>query len=436
MLADGRTATLRGNYAAGSEGYFQAARGFVVNRIGTNQVFIGPRSFGETDLVNAISFRPTNEFLSQYYIAHRAHAHWNGATPLEPDKLFTHPPVLEWGELIIDAIDGNRLIMCEFDHDNMKVTLGTSISGRSDAQGVETTEQRFTRIDYTDPVPLTTMLVDLMTIANFYSFVVGEVVTPTEVSIESGHEEAPVGRPRFEFRTRFRRPGANLHPREARRCLISHPEDGDNYTRSLRLWVERREEWGQSYFFGSESLAQQKQITRHRYLDAAGWFESIPTFYLQSEPSISRQILGALTAAAKTLLNAKGVDVSENRLRDVLAMLRTPPLGARLRAAMAHIRARFGDAALPPRAEDLIPRMSGLRGRLAHGENPLSSHEAGEMHELTFLFETVCWFLTLSALPWNPDRLDRAHGHPMQFYRMNLFGLAKIRAAAASPQST
>jgi hypothetical protein len=429
-LVNGKIATLKGNYPAGHRGHLGADRAFVLSRIGSNQVLVGSRPFDDADLVDAISFQPTNELLAQYYVAHRAHVHVSKGRPLDVDQLFS--PSGAWGEIVIDAIDGNRLTMCEFEEGHLKIALRILISELSDAQGTRSQETRLTRIEYGEPVNLNVALRDIMSVINFFSFVVGEVINPTSLQIESGSQDGMGLRPTFEFHSSFRQAGARIDPEEARRCLISQPVDDVAYTQSLRVWMERHEEWGQSYYLGSESLSRQNEISRHRYLDAVGWFESIPLFYQDLRPSISSEIIREAAKAAREVFHTSGVDVSESRLRHLLAPLNAQSLAMRLRAAMAHIRSRFGDTALPPGAEGLISGMSGLRGRLAHGENPLSPDDGMQIYELTLLVETVCRFLTLSALPWSVGRLDRAHGHPMKLARLNLFHFEKTRTAAGA----
>jgi hypothetical protein len=425
-LSNQQTATLRGNYPAGSRGHFGPDSAFVLSHIGANQVFVGPRAFGDGDLVDAISFRPTNEMLAQFYRAHRGHVRVDRAKPLEIDRLFSFSA--DWGEVVIDAVDGKRLTMCEFEQDNIRLALRISLWESSDAQGTKTQEARLTNISYNAPVTLDIALRDVMTIANFFSFVVGEVVVPTDIKIESGPENDFKLRPEFDLHIGFLQAGRVLDPSEAHRCLISEPIDGVGYERSLRAWMQRRGEWAQSYYLGSESLLRQNVISRHRYLDAVGWFESIPPFYQKTTPSMSREIICDVASAACEIFRTKGENVSESRLRDLLAPLYVQSLAMRLRAALAHLRTRFGRMVLPPGTETLISKITGLRGRLAHGENPLSSYEARDMHELILLVEAICGFLTLSELPWDLARLDRAQGHPMQRARVILFEFAKTRA--------
>src|SRR6266446_228123 len=66
-LANGRSATLSGNYYAGYNAQIGPGSAFVLKRIGANRVLVGPRAFGDKDRVNSIRFRPTNEFIAEYY---------------------------------------------------------------------------------------------------------------------------------------------------------------------------------------------------------------------------------------------------------------------------------------------------------------------------------------------------------------------------------
>jgi hypothetical protein len=423
-LADGQTATLKGLYPApGTHSYSGGQNSFALQRIGANQVLVGPRPFEAGELVNEIRFQPTNELIAQFYTAHRGHVSLPRTGVIDPDELFRRSH--QRSELVVDAIDETRLRMSEFTEGNVTIVLGVLVREEWDAQGRRISEGRTTRIAYQTPVPLQAALFDMMAIINFYSFIVGEIVAPKAIQIEcvSSNGDAHA---RFDFHARYRE-GKELYAKEAIRCLISHPIDGSLFEQSLRIWVRRREEWGQTYYLASESLALAREISRHRYLDAAGWLESIPEFYLPKGSAISREIIAQVVSSVRALFAEKGVDITEDRVRNLLAPLGAPSFAMRLRAAMAHIRLRFGPGALPERSEALISKITGLRGRLAHGENPLSAYEARDMDELTFLLEVVCSFLMLSELPWDLDRLERAHWHPLQHARANLFEFGRRR---------
>jgi hypothetical protein len=191
--------------------------------------------------------------------------------------------------------------------------------------------------------------------------------------------------------------------------------------------MERRNEWMNSYHLASDSIARQRELSRHRYLDAAAWFESIPSFYQNTNPAISPKTFDHAAQAARAAFAEDGVCVSERRVRQLFAPLRTPSLAMRLRAAMAHVRERFGVTALPESAESLISKITRLRGLLAHGEDFFSANAAQDMHELVLLLETVCGLLTLSGLPWELERLKHAHQHPMQNARWMLSNFESMR---------
>jgi hypothetical protein len=425
-LFDGRIATLKGNYlAAGSRSETRDGRTFALTRIGTNQVLVGPRTFTDADLVSGITFRPTNDLIAQYYTAHRGHVRAARTHPLHVDRLFSRSS--EYGEIIIDALDENRLTICKFEQDNLTVTLYVSITEASNALGTRIDERRSTRISYKHPVPLDVAFRDVMVIIHFFSFTVGGKITPTEIKIASGPEDNFHRRPLFDLHVWFPRETEMLDPKEALRCLISQPIDGDSYKECLQAWLGRRDNWMQSYYLGSETLASQGEISRHRYLDAAAWFESIPPFYQDMRTTIPRGVIDQVSKATAASFKEQGVEVPERRVRDLFGPLHAPPLAARLRAAMSHIRVHFGEATLPLKTEDLIPKITRLRGRLAHGEDPIASDDARDMHELTLLLETVCGFLTLSGLPWSLGRLDHAHLHPMQWARAMLFHFHAMR---------
>ncbi len=422
-LENGKTATLTGNFLAGGYGLSGRGRPFTLTRIGANRVFIGPREFDSGDYISQISFRPTNEFVAQYYRAHRGHARVPASGSIEIDQLFTRNH--GWNEVIVEAIDGNRLVICEFSEGNLNVRLGVTIAEATNLQGSTTTESRITHLTYANIVPVDVALHDIINVTHFFSFVVGEVVTPTDVKIELGAEGDFNGRLEFDLHLRFRKPGPELDPGEAGRCLISQPIDGANYAESLRSWLRRRSDWSQSYYLGTETLARKRETSRHRYLDAVGWFESIPLFYMQVGQAVSLAVMRDAARVASNVFAEKGVVVTENRLQQLLAPLNDQSLGTRLRGAMTHLRQRFGAMALPSEAEKKISKITGLRGRLAHGEDPLSSYDSRDIYELTLLVENICQFLTLSDLPWSLDRLNKAHRHPLQENRAILFELAR-----------
>jgi hypothetical protein len=261
---------------------------------------------------------------------------------------------------------------------------------------------------------------------------IGEVVIPQNIGVASGAVGEYGRRPTFEVHAAMRTAGSDLDSKEAVRCLMSAQIDGPAYQESLGKWFERRGEWCKSYDSMAQSLGRQGEITRHRYLDALNWFEAIPNFYSSEEPDLRREVIGRAAAAAHHSFQASGIDVSEERIYRLLAPLNAPSLGMRLRAAVTHIRKRFGLTTLPSRAENLISRIVATRGTLAHGNNNPGLDEARDFYELTLLVEAICSFLTLSALPWELRRLEHAHYHPLQsaVYTLRAFDVEHSNGAA------
>lgn len=428
QLADGRIATLSDTYLAGFRSHLRPGTSFVLGRTGANRVAIGSKPFDATDLVNSIQFRPTNELVAEYYLAHRGHTYVNRGQTLEIDQLFSNPQA--WGTIVIDSVDRERLVICHVDVGNVTICLRVELSVKATAQGSCTEEARIAEISYTDPVTVNLALKDVDCLCNFFSLTIGTVVAPTGIVIRSGPVDNFGIRPGFEFHAHSRpSAGSDLDPAEANRCLLSNPVDGIAYEASLREWFSRREEWQHTYNLGSDCLARQNEISRHRYVDAVNWFEAIPLFYHRAPPPLPTEMIrkAADAAAAVFRAGAAGAEVSEDRLFNLLAPLNAPSLATRLRSALAHVRERFGQSALPPGAEALISRAVSIRGAFSHGTYALQPNRVEELYEATLLIETVCGLLTLSGLQWELSRLARAHFHPMQSASASLFQFASKR---------
>jgi hypothetical protein len=284
-------------------------------------------------------------------------------------------------------------------------------------QGYQIEETRVSEICYHEPVTLDTAILDMMSLCHFFSFIVGTVIVPTEIWVGCGHRAEVSERATFSLHIHARAPGEPLPPSEAMRCLISQPVDGPAYAESLEKWFCRRTDWAHSYNLATDCQARRYENSRNRYLDVLNWFESIPFFYLDRHPPVPTEVIRKAAKAASNIFHEGGItgpEVATNRLDDLLSRLNSPSLAVRLRAALAHVRERFGRSALPADSETLIKRAVTRRGAFSHGTYSLEFEHMQELYELTLLIETICGFLTLSGLDWNLTRLSQAHGHPMQ----------------------
>ena len=428
-LASGsRVATLTQTYPLGFKSQIGRERSFVERRIGANKVFIGPRAVTDNELYNGFSFSPTNELISLFYRAHRGHVRLQHEGTFRSHDLFAQS--IAWGPVVSDSIDTSRLEIGTIEAGNLQIALRSTVTETGTIQGTVSVERRYVRGCYTEPVAIGVLLQDVAAILDFLTFVTGEVISPQEFSVLSGDEDQFGSRPAFDLHLRFREPGAELKPEDAVRCLMSQPIDGDRYINSFQMWMMRSADWRTSYSFGSECLAHKNNYGRHRLLDAIGWFESIPTFYLDNQPVVPQGVIDKSVDATKSLLDSEGIDITCDRLASLFAQLNSASLTTRLRSALSYISRRFGLTALPANSSRLVRAITVLRGQFAHGIDVRESNSRYGIVELVTLTESICRYLTLAGLEWELSRLDSAHWHPFQNARFQLFERDRARHAA------
>lgn len=199
--------------------------------------------------------------------------------------------------------------------------------------------------------------------------------------------------------------------------------------------MDRREEWLQSYRLGTESIHRQHEVTRYRFLDAIGWFESIPDFYLPEASKIPKSVVRDAASAAAKSFGENGHTIEESRLRSLLSPINVLSLSMRLRAAVDHIEQRYGSGTLPADAPTLCAIVASIRGSFAHGQNAFEGELGARVYEATILTEVICALLTLSGLPVNLDRIISAHHHPLNNWKQQLAEFYKTRSdAPKTPQ--
>ncbi len=288
-------------------------------------------------------------------------------------------------------------------------------------------------------------LADTVALCNFFTLVVGEVVSPTvlkltlavdrqEADVQNSDEEQLLSSfdREFELHVMTRRAGGEVEPNKAHRCLVSPAFDGSAYSEVLAGWMARRAGWKEAYRGLAEVCALQRQIGLERFLAAVRWFEAIPTFYMPSGERLPRKLLDRAASLGERLFTRSGHPVSADRLRSLLAPLNTPSLGARLHAAIQHLEERFGSGALPSDARERVKLITRFRGAAAHGENPLTGDTINDFYDSLLLAEAISWLLTLSALPWSFDRLEGSPWHPLRDKLIQLSRLAAERLNADS----
>lgn len=427
-LQNGKTATLLDIVPVSRSGNLGISS-FVQTRMASYRTLVGPSEFLDEQLIESIEFSPSNELLAIYYRQHRRHVE------LARDQEFTAGDLLSaegvWAPIIVDAIDRDRLVVFSRQLSDLEITIAVAISTNHTPQGANTTERRFVRLAYGNPQPLRIGLQDIGTICDFFSLVVGEVVAPHAIKVVSGETHELFGPPTFDVHVTYRPPGKDLDPKFPFRCLISPQLDAVGYENSIAIWLDRRNEWLQSYRLGTESIGRQHEVTRHRFLDAIGWFESISDFYLPPADQIPKATVGKAARAAAKVFLAGGHEIDESRLRGLLSPINVLSLSMRLRAAISHIRQRFGTDALPPDSEELAGIIASIRGAFAHGENAFEGALGGRIYEASLTVENICKFLTLSAMPLDLHRISSAHHNPIIDARQQLFEFYKERAAQA-----
>ncbi|MFD1952005.1 hypothetical protein ACFSGX_14625 [Sphingomonas arantia] len=281
------------------------------------------------------------------------------------------------------------------------------------------------KLTYTQPTLIHSAITDMLSVCDFMSLMVGEVISPVSVSfVTEGEVDRWGALPHYDVHARWRPNGKDIDPQYGRRCLSTPMFDTETYQSALATWVNRQSRWLQSHALATVCLDNQREISRRRFLDAAAWFESVPTFYECQREEIKREVItDAATAACKVFIES-GADVSIDRAQALLSPLNSASLSIRIADAMARVRATLGDDLLPERLDKLAKVLPRIRGKFAHGEDAFLGDLGHMVHDATLLFEVLSAALTLEELGVRitPD----SFGHPFSnsVTELQQFGLA------------
>jgi hypothetical protein len=231
---------------------------FSLTKLLSNRVLIGQREFLSGDRISEIAFTPTNEALAIFYRAHRGLRHIAPEESTSGEALlgndFASKPI------IVQTLDERKLTAARAELPDMQLTLEVEIDYSFDIQGSRITERRVARLTYIEPVLLDAALADTIALCNFFTLVVGEVVSPTALNLVLNPElpEADVQvsaedqllvnlRREFDLHVQTRKAGNEVEPGKAHRCLVSPALDGGAYNEILASWMARRADWKEAY---------------------------------------------------------------------------------------------------------------------------------------------------------------------------------------------
>ncbi len=424
-LSQGSVATLTGVYRIHRSSNFTSAH----EKYRANLTYIGPAAFLAEPNITDVIFRPTNERVAILYKAHRVHRFVGSATETLEDIVAGNITGYRYE---VDVIDLEKCQAFEAKSDDLTVSGNVEILVNSDIQGSETTETRKVRVKYTSPVDAQSAIRDLITVSDYLSLMVGEVVSPLEVSLKcQGGPDKWGEPPTYQVFGRWRDPGRDINPQKGHRCIGAPLIDQRAYENALRQWMDRKVSWRQSYALGTICLGNQNEVSRRRLLDAAAWFESVPTFYERPRNKIARAVIAEASVAASAVFSRESDSVSVERAQALLGSVNATSLGLKIQDAVIYVRGMVGADVITPKIDRLASFLPKIRGKFAHGEDAFLGEFGHLVYEAILLFEVLAGVLTLAVehgvLP-KPD----LSGHPLQ---RALFELQQFNAEDVSTET-
>ncbi|TIN09391.1 hypothetical protein [Mesorhizobium sp.] len=189
-------------------------------------------------------------------------------------------------------------------------------------------------------------------------------------------------------------------------------------TRALTLWLNRRKQWDVTYWLAYQFINGGNIYDRSRMLKAMAWFESIPTYQVDS--GITDAQLKDVRKAARQESCIKALGISDKRLSEVVNSLKQIPLVERFEKAIADILNQFGDDILPETIIGDCKLAKRFRDEAAHGARDRST-DPREYFIAMAAVETVAYLATMRELGISKDIIRKltnrfGGGHPYTRY--------------------
>lgn len=392
-ITSNQVATLTGVYRTRRQSNF--SRSFEEYR--ANIIYVGPTELQLSSEITRLRFRPTNERLAVMYNGHRIH-HTVDAEETTLKAISAREQL--GSRYIVDVIDAEKRRAFISASDGLSVSGDVNLTIRNNIQGHDTIEERITTLSFATPVSVALAFSNMLSICDFMSLMVGAVVSPASVQLETDGEADRHGRsPSFDVHANWREPGREIDPQKGRRCLAAPLFDRAGYESALTAWISRKALWRSCHALGTVYLSHDDELSRRRFLDAEAWFESLPTeCYERPRTRVAKDVVTAAAKAAAAAFREGNSDVSEGRARALLGPVNAASLNVRLDDAMAQARNALGLDLLPLSLDKLAAAIPKIRGKFAHGEDAFASEVGHLIYDATLLLAVLTSTLSLQGL--------------------------------------
>lgn len=183
---------------------------------------------------------------------------------------------------------------------------------------------------------------------------------------------------------------------------------------SLVRWIERIPVWGRAYALGSGYIQGPEVYGRDRLLRLMSWFESIPDYQMSS--SISSSNVRDLARAAAARAAEQQVEISLQRICEVLSGLRRLSLRERVASAISDLRKKFGVTVIASSLDRDCQLAVKFRNQAAHGHFD-GDQNFSDFYRSIRAMELVCALSSVSGLDFDERRLSEIYDHPLLRYR-------------------
>lgn len=185
-----------------------------------------------------------------------------------------------------------------------------------------------------------------------------------------------------------------------------------NLTNCLVAWMDRLDDWKNTYVHMAGCLRMHREISSERLLSACKWLECIPT--ASPELVSDNSVIEAMARAAHAAGVESGLEVNLGRVRGILKPLIKESHDARFRRLVSLVWPNNHQSKSRDEFVAELKRSQGLRGAAAHNHIEVRSQEEfADLARVIHAVEALCFLLTMRDLPWSDKARGRLMGHPM-----------------------
>ncbi len=179
---------------------------------------------------------------------------------------------------------------------------------------------------------------------------------------------------------------------------------------ALRIWLERGLDWVRANALMRVAIDMRQELSAERILNSCRWLEEIPT--AGDLIVVDEKILNEIVEAAVDKARNFNLSDLRHRISGSLRKCGTETHQARFDRLATRLTDRFGAKIV---SQSLVPDLLSalkLRGAAAHGYLGIeTSNDVPRLYRAICAMETMCFLLSIEALPPSPNESNRLSSH-------------------------